>query len=126
MGYTEKSIQRQLKRFLQERFEHVVEEHGVQGYNATKIDFDLGAGKVGLEVKLAESAFKTSEMHRLHGQLVDYKRLRYKDDNLLVAVFTEERHRNDRPRMKELAEKVQLAGARIIERPIEGTVGASA
>ncbi len=86
-GYTEKSIQNQLKIFLRKKILHVTEEYGIEGLNASKIDFNLGGGAVGLELKLASAVFKRAGQDRLVGQVRNYIRSKYNNGNLLVIIF---------------------------------------
>ncbi|MCF6347080.1 MAG: hypothetical protein L3J20_02110 [Flavobacteriaceae bacterium] len=104
-GYTEKSIQNQLKKHLLEEYVNVVDEYGIEGINATKIDFDIGNGEVGLELKLAKSIFRTSNLHRLSGQIDDYMQNKY--DNLIVVVFGEKSHSSERAMLTKIQEKVE-------------------
>ena len=110
-GYTEKSIQNQLKKHLQKKFVHVTDEYGIEGLNATKIDFDIGNGQVGLEIKFAKSLFRTSNLHRLVGQIEDYIDNKYDDDNLIVAVFGEANHSSERTQLRRIREKIEERGA---------------
>jgi hypothetical protein len=110
-GYTEKSIQNQLKTHLLKKYVHVTDEYGIEGINATKIDFDIGHGKVGLELKLAKSLFKTSNLHRLVGQIEDYSNHKYDNDNLIVAVYGEPNHTSERTQLKRIQEKIEEKGA---------------
>lgn len=109
--YSEKSLQEQLGAFLRERFDTVVAEHGVASYNATRIDFDIGGGRVGIEVKLARSLSKSPEFHRLSGQLESYVEHRYGDGNLIVAVFGERRHTRNRALLARIRRKVEAKSA---------------
>lgn len=113
-GYTEKSIQNQLKKHLQKTFVHIIDEYGVEGANATKIDFDIGNGMVGLELKIAKSIFKTSNLHRLAGQMEDYIDNKYDEDNLIVAVFGEKSHTAERAMLKKVSDKVEEKGAEYV------------
>lgn len=110
-GYSERSLQRQLGAFLAARFETVVPEHGVASPTATHIDFDIGGGRVGVEVKLARSLEKTGEFHRLSGQLESYVEHRYPRRNLVVAVFGERRHSADRALLRRIRRKVEEKSA---------------
>jgi len=110
VGYTEKSIQNQLKKHLQKRYVHVTDEYGIEGINATKIDFDLGNGKVGVELKLAKSLFKSANMHRLIGQVEEYQRSKYTKDNLIVVVFGEPTHTQERSHLKVIKERLEDKG----------------
>ena len=110
-GYSEKSVQEQLLAYLSDRFETVVPEYGVGGHRATRIDFDIGGGRVGIEVKLARSLKKSTEFHRLSGQLENYREHRYGDDNLVVAVFGEREHAENRALLRRIREKIEEKSA---------------
>ncbi|MGH1337380.1 MAG: hypothetical protein ACRBFS_14755 [Aureispira sp.] len=85
-GYTEKSIQKQLDIYLKSYFKHITREYEIEGISGTKIDFDIGRGKVGLEVKLADSIFKSAGYQRMLGQLQEYSSAKYRKNNLIVLV----------------------------------------
>ena len=110
-GYSERSLQAQLAAHLSARFETVVPEHGVGGHRATRIDFDIGGGRVGIEVKLARSLTKSTEFHRLSGQLENYVEHRYGEDNLVVAVFGERKHSENRALLERLRRKIEEKSA---------------
>ena len=120
-GYTEKHIQNQLLVYLREHFVSVTEEYGLEGVNATKIDFDIGKGEVGLEIKIAKSLFKTSSLHRLMGQMDDYIKYKYDDQNLIVAVFGEKEHTSDRVMLERIKSKVEEKKATFIYVEIPST-----
>ena len=61
-------------------------QHGVEGTNAKAIDFDIGRGKVGIELKLAQEVIKEGGNDRLLGQVIKYSTRKYKDSNLIVAL----------------------------------------
>lgn len=111
-GYTEKHIQNQLKKHFLKDFVHVTDEYGIEGINATKIDFDIGHGKVGVELKLAKALFKTASLDRLVGQLDGYIKQKYKRKNIIVAVFGEETHTEERTHLKRIKERVESKGAK--------------
>lgn len=92
MGFTERDIQVELEKFLKSIFQSVTREHGVESKNTKAIDFDIGNGKVGIEVKLASEIFKEGGWDRAIGQMVKYTRLKYNNQNLifLVAGFDED------------------------------------
>lgn len=92
IGFTEKDVQIELESFLKDIFQNVTREHGVESKNAKAIDFDIGNGKVGIEVKLAVEIFKEGGWDRAIGQMVKYTRLKYNNENLifLVAGFEED------------------------------------
>jgi hypothetical protein len=71
---------------LAQAFEDVHPQYNIGGYLGLKIDIDIGNGKVGVEVKLADSLLKSAtEIHRLIGQSIYYQKKRYMG-NLIVAV----------------------------------------
>ena len=70
---------------LKMHFEDVVIEYNIGGYFGLRIDLDIGNGKFGIEVKLAEAIATAVEAHRLIGQAVYYQKRRY-GDNLAIAV----------------------------------------
>ena len=104
-------MQEQLLAYLSARFETVVPEHGVGGHRATRIDFDIGGGRVGIEVKLARSLTKSTEFHRLSGQLENYVEHRYGDENLVVAVFGERKHSENRALLERIRRKIEEKSA---------------
>ncbi len=108
-GYTEKSIQNQLKKHLLNHFVNVVDEYGIEGINGTKIDFDIGNGKVGLELKLAKAIYKTANYHRLSGQIEDYMYNKY--DNLIVVIFGEKVHSDERTHLSRIKSTIEEKGA---------------
>jgi hypothetical protein len=112
LGYTEKSIQKQLDTYLKMRFVNVVTEYGIESLNGLKIDFDIGKGKVGIELKLANSLFKSTGLQRLTGQLEDYIEGKYNEKNLIVYVFGEEHHQNDRTVLEKIENKITSKGVR--------------
>lgn len=85
-GYTEKSIENQLAKFLKKHYITVTQQHGVADKNARQIDIDIADGEVGIELKDAKNICKTAEFDRLTGQLLAYKTARYNKDNLVLAV----------------------------------------
>lgn len=107
VGYTEKSIQKQLDAYLKSHFEHVVMEYGIEGINGTKIDFDLGRGKVGLEIKLADSVFKSAGYQRMLGQLQEYTTAKYRKDNLVVLVAGSNAQKEERAMIAKLQTNIK-------------------
>lgn len=79
-------------------FEDVMPQYNIGGYLGLKIDIDVGNGKVGVEVKLADS-LSASEIHRLIGQAIYYQKKRYGDD-LIVSIAGLREDLND-PILKE-------------------------
>ncbi len=114
-GFTEASIQKQLFEHLNKHFVHVNREQGVEGINGLKIDFDIGKGKIGIEVKLARALFKSASLQRLVGQMADYMNNKYKNDNLIVAVFGTGEEAKQRVYLSAIKEKIEeLAGAKYV------------
>jgi len=107
LGYTEKSIEKQLERVFQNRIKHVITQYGLDGPTGQKIDFDLGHGKVGVEIKLAESVFKAGPQDRMVGQIQAYIKSRYANDNLLLVIFCEDRHIKERAIQKAITDRLE-------------------
>ena len=107
LGYTEKSIEKQLEGIFQARIKHVITQYGLDGPTGQKIDFDLGHGKVGVEIKLAESVFKAGPQDRMVGQIQAYIKSRYSNDNLLLVIFCEERHIKKRAIQKAIKDRLE-------------------
>lgn len=113
-GYTENSIQVQMHKYLREEFESVQREYGLEGNNAMKIDFNIGRGRVGIEVKLARSVFKTAGLQRLVGQLKDYSESKYDNDNLIVAVIGEKEFLHERVQLTKIKDRVKGESAHFL------------
>ena len=118
-GYTEKRVQNQLLGFLRDKIENVSEEYGIEGINATRIDLDIGKGKVGLEIKLAKSVFKTAGQDRMVGQLDTFIKNKYYDDNLLLMIVCEPHHLNDRAMQAKIEERLEDKLVDIVFFPLE-------
>ncbi len=106
-GYTEKSIEMQLEKLFQEKFKYVVTQYGLEGIQGQKIDFDIGEGKVGVEIKTAKSVFKASAQDRMMGQIQAYIKSRYNDDNLLLVIFCEAEHMKERAVIDSIKKRVE-------------------
>lgn len=65
--------------------ERVHRQYSVGGFLALKTDIDVGNGQVGIELKIADN-LSASDMQRLIGQVVYYKRRFYKNNLLLFIV----------------------------------------
>ncbi|MEM8616302.1 MAG: hypothetical protein AAGF20_05140 [Pseudomonadota bacterium] len=89
-GFTERSLQMQIKSWLNNQFENVDHDSGLASINGLKIDLDIGRGKVGIELKLARELFKTAHVQRLVGQIDDYLKAYNSEDLLLVVGITAE------------------------------------
>ena len=93
-GYTEKSIETQLVKFLKQKFIEVTPQFGIEGRNARAIDIDVADGTAGIELKDAKKVVKTAEMDRVKSQLLAYQDKRYQD-NLILAVIGENEDKDD-------------------------------
>ena len=93
-GYTEKSIETQLVKFLKQKFVEVTPQFGIEGRNARAIDIDVANGTAGIELKDAKKVVKTAEMDRVKSQLLAYQDKRYQD-NLILAVIGENEDKDD-------------------------------
>lgn len=88
---TEKDAEEEIGLYLSDFFRDVVSQYNLGGYLGLKIDLDIDNGKVGIEVKYADSFFKnTSEIFRLIGQGVYYQRKRYADNFVIAIAGAEE------------------------------------
>ena len=105
-GYTEKSIQKQLDKYLKEYFQHVNMEYVLGGINASKMDIDIGEGKVGIELKLADKVYKSNAFNTLTGQLREYNKSIYGDDNLIVGIIGDKEHKKQTSQIKKLKELI--------------------
>ena len=120
-GYTEKLVQNQLRDFLRDRIQHVSDEYGIEGINATKIDLDIGNGKVGVELKLAKAVFKAAGQDRMVGQVNTFVKNKYDSDNLIVLIISEQAHLNDLAMRKQIEERLFDLGVEVLFFPLEKT-----
>jgi hypothetical protein len=81
----------------------------VGGFLALKTDLDVGNGLVGVELKIAEN-LTASEMQRLIGQVVYYKK-RYYENNLIVFIAGRSALTSS---LSELIEFLNELGAKVI------------
>lgn len=88
-GYTEKSIENQLAKYLKKRYVTVTQQHGVADKNARQIDIDVANGVAGIELKDVSKVIKTAEFDRLNGQLSAYLENRYTKNNLILVICGE-------------------------------------
>lgn len=93
-GYTEKSVENQLVKYLKQKFVEVTPQYGIEGRNARSIDIDVANGVAGIELKDAKKVSKTAEMDRVKSQLVAYQDKRYQD-NLILLVAGEDEDKDD-------------------------------
>lgn len=83
---TEKDAEEKIFNYLTDYFPNVMTQYNIGGYLALKVDIDIDNGKFGVEVKLSESFFKqSSEIFRMIGQSVFYKKRRYGENYILVV-----------------------------------------
>lgn len=85
-GFTEKDVQDELEIYLKGIFYSVTREHAIEGKNVKRIDFDLGNGAIGVEVKLAEAVLKEGENDRVIGQMQKYIQRKYNKGNMVIAL----------------------------------------
>jgi uncharacterized protein YuzE len=78
-----------------------------------KIDIDIDAGRVGIEIKLAKAVLKANERNRLIGQVQRYRLQKYRKSNLLVLVVGTPVH-EQKPAMRELEEVIKKIGASFV------------
>ena len=104
----EVALEKEIFAYLRERFHTVQRQFYIGGVKALKIDFDFANGKIGLELKLAESLLNSTEKQRFIGQMHDYTTKRYKSENFILVVAGDEVYRND-PTVREIKELVNRA-----------------
>lgn len=112
--YNEKYIQEQLDNKLRIMYESVQREYILEGNKSGQIDFDLGRGKVGIEVKLAKSIFVGSELDRLIGQIQKYREAKYDDENLIILIAGEEKYLKNSVEFSDLKRKIENGNAHYI------------
>jgi hypothetical protein len=104
-----------LEKFVSEQLaeifgkERVHRQYSVGGFLALKTDIDIGNGQVGIELKIADNLSAT-DMQRLIGQVVYYKR-RFYNNNLLLFIVSRSAIN---PSTKELMDFVEELGATVI------------
>ncbi len=89
--------------------EHVHRQYSVGGFLALKTDIDVGNGQVGVELKIADKLSAT-DMQRLIGQVVYYKR-RFYNNNLLLFIVSKS---TITPTIKELKDFVEELGTTVV------------
>jgi hypothetical protein len=97
-----------LANILDRSFAQIALQYSIGGYLGTKIDIDLGDGKVGIEVKLSSSLSKSTEVHRMLGQAFHYDRRRYRGNLIVAVVGSSEDFLN--PLLMEMAELLNSLG----------------
>ena len=111
-GFSEKDVHDDLEIYLKKLYHSVTREHAIDGKNVKRIDFDLGNGRVGIEVKLAESVLSESENDRLIGQAQKYAGRKY-GANLIIALAGYSHHTRNTI-IHELKMDVERSGAHFI------------
>ncbi len=100
---SEKDAEYEIKKYLIEFFPNIKTQYFVGGNFGAKIDIDINNGEYGIEIKLTSSLLSTtSEIFRLIGQVLYYKKRMYNDNLLLVLVGYQ--YDNNKPAIKELFE----------------------
>lgn len=115
-GYTENSIEKDLKIYLQSNVRHITTQYALEGAGS-KIDFDLGDGSVGLEIKLANAVFKASQQDRMVGQLHTYSDKKYISDNLILAIFCTDAQMQERLIKKQIVERLNNIDCEVLFLP---------
>lgn len=102
------SKEKDFEKFVHERLskvfgkERVHRQYSVGGFLALKSDIDVGNGQVGIELKVADNLSAT-DMQRLIGQVVYYKR-RFYNNNLILFIVSKS---TINPTIKELKDFVE-------------------
>ena len=109
-GFTENDVQIQLDKFFKKHFETVHREYALEGVNTKKIDFDLGKGKLGIEVKLAREIIKEGSWDRALGQISKYAKKKYTENNLIVLIAGTEEEK-DSQKIKEFGKDIKALEA---------------
>ena len=105
-GYTEKSIEIQLAKYMKEKFVEVNRQYVLEGPNGRSIDIDVANGVAGIELKDAKKVMKTAEMDRVKSQILAYQEKRYQNCLiLLVAGESEDMNESSLLELKEYCRK---------------------
>ena len=109
------SSEQDLEKFIYDRLSivfgkvKVYRQYNIGGFLALKSDIDIGNGKVGIELKIANN-LSAADMQRIIGQVTYYKK-RFYGDNLLVFIAS----RTDiSPTIRELIEFIEEIGITVI------------
>jgi len=109
------SEEKDFEKFVHDRLskifgkERVHRQYSVGGFLALKSDIDVGNGQVGIELKVADNLSAT-DMQRLIGQVVYYKR-RFYNNNLLLFIVSKS---TINPTIKELKDFVEELDINVI------------
>ena len=109
-GYTEKSVENQLVKYLKKKFVEVTPQYGIEGRNARSIDIDVANGVAGIELKDAKKVTKTAEMDRVKSQILAYQEKRYQE--CLILLVAGEAEDKDDSCLIELKEYCKKKGVR--------------
>jgi len=82
-GYTEKSIEKQLEKYLRTKYKTVTTQYNLESISGSQIDIDLGRGILGIEIKIANQILKQANFDRMQGQVMGYKK-NYKKNLILL------------------------------------------
>ncbi len=88
-SYKEEDVQADLFKYLKSKIENVSQQYILEGITKNAIDFDLGSGKIGLELKTARSIIKEEQRQRAIGQMIFYMQRKYKEGNYILAIVGE-------------------------------------
>lgn len=112
-SFSEKDVHDELEEYLKKIFYSVTREHAIEGKNIKRIDFDIGNGKVGIEIKLADSILKEGENDRLIGQIHKYATRKYTANNLIIALAGYSHHERNTI-VHELIGDIERAGCHFV------------
>jgi hypothetical protein len=104
-GFTEKDVQKELEVFFKKHFETVYREYALEGQNSKAIDFELGKGKLGIEVKLAREIIKEGGWDRALGQVIKMSKRKYKDNLIVLIAGTHDE--KESPKIKEFVTDIK-------------------
>lgn len=109
------SSEQDFEKYVSERLiavfgkEKVYRQYSIGGFLALKTDIDVGNGKVGIELKVADNLSAT-DMQRMIGQVTYYKK-RFYGENLLVFIVGKS---EISPTMRELIEFIEEMNISVI------------
>ncbi len=111
-GTNEADVQKQLNGFLRKRVEHVRREYTVE--QGTRIDFDLGNGEVGLEVKMGKQLRRANGRQRMLGQVHTYLKNKYEEKEVIILVVNSPELNDDNAWKADIQEDLEGAGATVV------------
>ena len=92
-GYTEKSMEKELDRYLKTIFQSVRGQFPLA--DSRKGDIDVGSGRVGVELKLARQLLGVQALNGLGGQLDGYVDYYKSPSKVILVVIGDENHKRD-------------------------------